>query len=400
MILWTATRIALGAIRRNLVRSLLTALGIVIGVASVIAMVQLGESASRSVTQQIASLGPNLLTVHPGVDRRGPGGVRSEATPFDVADASALETIPGIVVAPVTLSRATLVVGNANYTTSVAGSTEVYFPARGLDIARGRSFDAGELASGAAVCIVGQTIVEELFPSADALGASLRVGRTPCRVIGVLAEKGELFGRDQDDLVVMPIRAVQRRVAGNTDVNTIFISVTTADSSSEVQRAISDVLRRRRGRVGEEDDFYVRDMQEISKALRGTTATLTLFLGAIAAVSLVVGGIGIMNIMLVSVTERTREIGIRLAIGARAREVMLQFLVEAVVLSTLGGACGIALGVGGSVLAARALDLPLVVSPAVIALAFCFSAAIGVLFGFVPARRAALLDPIEALRRE
>ena len=397
--IWTAFAIALGAIRRNLVRATLTALGIVIGVASVIAMVQLGESASQQVTSEIAAMGPNLLTVRPGVDR-GPGGVRGEARAFTTLDADALRVIPDLRIAPVTESLVTLVVGNANYSTTVTGSTEDYFEARGLELAAGRSFEARELSAGAAVCVIGQTIADELFPGRDPLGAELRIGNAPSQVIGVLEEKGEMMGRDQDDTVVMPLRAVQRRIAGTADVGAIYVSAAGGQDTTAVKRELELVLRQRRVPEDGADDFNVRDMQELASAMRGTTTALTALLGAIAAVSLLVGGIGIMNIMLVSVTERTREIGIRLAIGARGREVMLQFLVEAVVLSTLGGLLGIAFGMGGTVAAVNALGMPLVISPRVIALAFGFSAAIGVLFGLLPARKAAQLDPIQALRHE
>jgi putative ABC transport system permease protein len=255
---------------------------------------------------------------------------------------------------------------------------------------------------GRPLCVVGKTVARALFGSSDPLGSSIRVDKLSCEVVGLLSEKGQSgMGQDQDDVVLLPLRALQRRISGNDDVNAIYVSAQNAQATTRVRSRIESLFReRRRIGAGSEDNFRVRDMQEIAQTMSATTGTLTALLGAIAAVSLVVGGIGIMNIMLVSVTERTREIGIRLAIGARAREVLLQFLIEAVVLSTLGGLLGIAIGLGGSALATRALTLPFVLLPDILLLSFVFSALVGILFGYLPAHKAARLNPIEALRHE
>ncbi len=394
---------ALDAIARNKVRSFLTTLGIVIGVGSVIIMVHLGQATTLSVRQEIASLGSNLLIVRPGASRRGPGGVRTQAEPFEMPDVEALrEQVRGATFAPTMMHGAILVYGNTNYTTSVTGTSREFLTVREWELATGRMFDTTEERTGAPVCVVGQTIVDELMNSTkNPVGESIRVGRVSCRIIGLLAEKGESTRQDQDDIVLMPLAAVQRRVAGRQDVDVVYVSAASEGETARVQREIERVLRdRRRIRGGEEDDFNVRDMQEIAQALEQTTSALTALLGAIAAVSLLVGGIGIMNIMLVSVTERTREVGIRLAVGALSRDVLVQFLVEAVVLSTLGGMIGVVIGIGGTAIMTRQMNLPFVMVPETMLLAFGVSVAIGVLFGFVPARKAARLDPIDALRHE
>lgn len=390
------------AIARNKLRSFLTTLGIIIGVASVVAMVHLGQSATRSVTEQIASIGSNLLFVMPGTAQRGPGGLRTTAENFELADVEAIRNeVDGILVAPALTTSATVVVGNANDTIPVIGTTNEYFSVRNHYLDYGREFEDGELSSGAAVCIIGKTLIEEMFLGQEALGANIRVGRTACRVIGVLEEKGESMGQDRDKTILMPVKAVQRRLVGELDVSAIYVSAMVDGSTGLVQDQIESLLRQRRNPVnGGADDFYVRDTQDIAQALESTTNTLTILLGAIAAVSLLVGGIGIMNIMLVSVTERTREIGIRLAIGARARDVLTQFLVESIALSTLGGVIGLVIGVGGTWLVTWQLNMPFVISPTVMAVGFSFSVAIGIIFGYFPARKAALLNPIDALRHE
>ncbi len=400
--LWSAFGLALGAIRRNGVRSVLTALGVVIGVASVIIMVDLGESATQNVSNQIAAMGPNLLFVKSGVGRRGPGGARGEADPLESADARAIERqIPAVVVAPAASTQSTLVYRNVNASASVVGTTEAYLTARNRAIEDGRTFTAQELESAAPVCILGVTIVENLFDGEEPLGAKIRVGRLSCLVIGVLEEKGESMGQDQDELVLMPLTAVQRRLVGNDELSDIYVSAASADDTTPVKEALEALMRRRRGvSPNEDDDFHVRDMQELASMLQGTTSTLTTLLAAIAAVSLVVGGIGIMNIMLVSVTERTREIGLRIAIGALASDVLVQFLVEAIVLSILGGLVGIVLGVAGSIAVLNEMEMPVVVSWNAVAGSFFVSAAIGTAFGYIPARKAAHLDPIDALRHE
>ncbi len=393
---------AVQAIVRNKLRSFLTTLGIIIGVASVVAMVHLGQSATRSVTEQIASIGSNLLFVIPGTAQRGPGGVRTSAEPFAMDDVEALRReIEGILVAPGLSRSSSVVLGNANETLSVEGTSNEYFTVRNHAVAQGRGFEESEQRAGAAVCVIGQTVVDEMYGLQEPLGSTLRVGRTACQVVGVLEAKGQSMGQDRDKAVLMPIKAVQRRLVGELDVSVVYVSALVDGTTQRVQGEIEALLRqRRRLAEGEPDDFYVRDTQDIADALEQTTATLTILLGAIAAVSLLVGGIGIMNIMLVSVTERTREIGIRLAIGARSGDVQTQFLVESVLLATLGGLVGLVLGVGGTWLVTEKLAMPFVLSPAVMALGFSFSVAIGVAFGYFPARKAARLNPIEALRHE
>jgi putative ABC transport system permease protein len=400
--LWNALLLALREIRRNLMRSALTMLGIVIGVASVIIMVNLGNAATAQVGEQIASLGSNLLMVRTG--QRLGFGQRSEAEPFDIDDAEAIKReVGGIAaVAPGASQPMTAIYGNRNWSTTVTGSDNNYFPVGNWSLARGREFSASELRTGAAVCILGDGVRRELFGSQDPLGEKLRLNKLSCQVIGLLQAKGQSAGgRDQDDLVVIPLRTFWRRVAGNQDVQMIYVSAREGAATSKVQRDIELLMReRRRIAANEDDDFNVRDMKEIAEALTGTTRVLTTLLGAVAAVSLLVGGIGIMNIMLVSVTERTREIGIRLAIGALEREVLLQFLVEAVVLSSFGGLLGILLAVGTTYGLAALMGMPPVLDAGIMLLAFLFSAAVGVIFGYFPARKAARQDPIEALRYE
>ncbi|RJR21328.1 MAG: FtsX-like permease family protein [Desulfobacteraceae bacterium] len=397
-----ALREALRALRRNLLRSFLTMLGIIIGVAAVIVMVTLGEGATQAVTSQIASLGSNLLVVTPG-KRMGPGQI-SGAALFKAVDATALEReIPAAVaVAPAASRGMTAVFGNQNWFTVVTGTDNAYFTARSWKIGRGRIFTQGELRGGVAVCVIGNTVRTKLFGARDPLGEKIRLKKISFEVIGVLEPKGQsTMGTDQDDLVIMPLRAFQRRIAGNLDVNIIQVSARDGVSTEKVADDIRRIMRERRHlAANEEDDFNVMEMKEIARMLTSTTQVLTMLLGAVAAVSLLVGGIGIMNIMLVSVTERTREIGIRLAIGALERDVLLQFLVEAVVLASLGGWLGIGLAIGGSAVLADLLKIPFVFQPEIVVVAFLFSVAIGVLFGYFPARRAAHLDPIEALRHE
>jgi putative ABC transport system permease protein len=402
--LWETILLSLRAIRRNALRSSLTVLGIVIGVAAVITLVTLGSGATAKVTADIAAMGSNMLQVRPGQVFGGPGGARLSTVPFESADAVAIaREIPGLrAVAPVSSRSAQAIYGNSNWATTATGSTNAYLEVRDWPLAMGRPFTDGEVRAGQAVCILGHTVHRELFSGDDPLGATIRLGKIAFKVVGVLAAKGlSSFGTDQDDVVLIPLRTLQRRITGRTDVGTIMVSAADGDSTAKVQADLTRLMRERR-RIGldQEDDFTVRDMQEIVATLTGTTRVLTALLGAVAAVSLLVGGIGIMNIMLVSVTERTREIGTRLAIGALERDVLLQFMVEAVVLASLGGLCGIALGLAGAALGTRLLDVPFVFSPGIVAAAFLFSGAVGVIFGFFPARQAARLDPIEALRHE
>jgi putative ABC transport system permease protein len=365
-------------------------------------MVNLGGGATVQVSEQIASLGSNLLMVRTG--QRLGFGQRSEAEPFDMDDVEAIRREVGGVAAAAPIASQSMVAisGNRNWSTTVSGTDNNYFAVGNWSLAKGREFSGSELRAGAAVCILGDTVREELFGNLDPLGEKIRLNKVACQVIGLLAPKGQsLGGRDQDDLVVIPLRTFWRRIAGKQDVQLIYVSAREGVSTSKVQRDLELLMRERR-RIGptEDDDFNVRDMKEIAEALTGTTQVLTTLLGAVAAVSLLVGGIGIMNIMLVSVTERTREIGIRLAIGALEREVLLQFLVEAVVLSSFGGIIGIAVAVATSYALAALMKTPLVLDPGIMILAFLFSAAVGVIFGYFPARKAARMDPIEALRYE
>nr|NJM01608.1 FtsX-like permease family protein [Desulfobacula sp.] len=396
--------LAFREIRRNVLRSSLTILGIVIGVAAVITMVSLGNGATAQVTSSISSLGSNLLQVRPGQGPRGPGGTRSEAEPLEMADAKAVENeISGLSgVAPVSAKSAQAIYGNQNWSTTVTGTTNAYFPVRNWTLKSGREFTESELSGGRAVCIIGDTVRKQLFGGQNPIGVSIRLGKLTCKVIGVLTPKGQSsFGSDQDDTVIVPLRTLQRRMAGNKDIEGIYLSAQDQVSTTTVKADIEVLMRERRGiAAGKEDNFHVMDMQEIVSTLTGTTQVLTALLGAVAAVSLLVGGIGIMNIMLVSVTERTREIGIRLAIGALEREVLMQFLVEAVVLSCFGGIAGILLGLSAAKLGSGLLGVPFIVDPKIGLLAFVFSGAVGVVFGYFPARKAARLDPIDALRHE
>jgi putative ABC transport system permease protein len=379
--MWGSTLLlALREIRRNLLRSFLTILGIVIGVAAVITMVTVGHGATRAVQDQITSLGTNLLQVRPG-QRLGPGRDFATSPPFRIADAEAIAAqVAGVrAVAPLASSGATAVHAARNWSTSVAGSTDAWFDAGNWQLAGGRRFDPAEERAGAAVCVVGATVRRELFGSGDPVGERIRLRQMSCEVIGVLASKGQAaMGMDQDDVVVLPIATVQRRLTGNVNVGTILVSLADDVDAPRVQAELTRLLRERRKlSESDENNFNVLD-----------------------AVSLLVGGIGIMNIMLVSVTERTREIGIRLAIGALGHEVLLQFLIEAVVLAALGGLVGIVLATGASVLITGWMGVPCLFDAATNAASFAFAALIGVVFGYFPARRAARLDPIEALRHE
>ena len=398
---WNTLLLSLREIRRHLLRSFLTILGIVIGVSAVITMVTLGNGATRAVQDQITSLGTNLLMVRPG-QRLGAGS--GGAPFFKEADALAVATqIGGIrAVAPEVRSGGSVVANGRNWTTTITGSTNDYFTTNNWTVREGRTFTDNELAAGAAVCLIGETIRRELFASGSPVGQALRVKQFSCEVIGVLGSKGQgAMGNDQDDMVLLPLHTVQRRVLGNQRVNTLLVSMEDGSDAERLKASLSQLLRERR-KLGEADDdnFTVLDTKQIADTLSGTTKIMTTLLGAVAAVSLLVGGIGIMNIMLVSVTERTREIGVRLAIGALEHEVMLQFLIEAVVLAALGGVIGIVLATAMSLVLAEVMQVPYLFNPMINLLAFVFSAGIGVVFGYFPARRAAQLDPIEALRHE
>ena len=393
--------LALRSIRRNLLRSFLTVLGIVIGVSAVITMVTLGNGATRAVQDQISGLGTNLLQVRPG-QRMGPGS--STAPSFKDTDADVIaQQIGGILaVAPEGRSAATLVAGGRNWSSSVIGSTNDWLITGNWGLVQGRQFTADEMKAGSAVCIIGETVRRELFGKDDVLGERLRVKAFSCEIIGVLGSKGQgAFGNDQDDMVLIPLKTMQRRLTGNTRVNTLLISMQDESDPERVKASLNSLLREQRKlSKGDENNFNILDTKQLADTLSGTTRVLTMLLGAVAAVSLLVGGIGIMNIMLVSVTERTREIGLRLAIGALERDVLLQFLIEAVVLAALGGLIGIVLATLASLGLSQLMQVPYMFSPGVNLLSFVFSAAIGVVFGYFPARRAARLDPIDALRHE
>ena len=399
--LWNTLLLSLRAIRRNLLRSFLTILGIVIGVAAVITMVTLGNGATKSVSDQISSMGSNMLIVIPG-QRFGPGS--GDAPKFKSADIEAIrnQITNAERVAPVVNKGVTAVYQANNWATVITGTNDDYFPAANWEIAAGRTFSEAEERAGKAVCVIGETVRDKLFGRQNPVGSEVRLKQFSCEVIGLLRAKGQSsFGSDQDDTVLMPLRTVQRRLSGSQDINRLIVSVRDGASIDAVKSQLTLLMRERRNITdNEEDDFRVMDTRQIAETLTSTTKILTMLLSAVAAVSLLVGGIGIMNIMLVSVTERTREIGIRLAIGALEWEVLLQFLIEAVVLSSLGGLLGIALATGASIFLADLIGVPYLFGLGINLLAFVFSAAIGVIFGFFPARRAARLNPIEALRHE
>ena len=401
--LFNTLQLALRSIRRNLLRSFLTILGIVIGVSAVITMVTLGNGATLAIQNQISTLGTNLLQVRPGQRMMGPGG-GAGAPAFKEVDADAiLSQIGGIAaVAPEARTGATLVANGRNWSSSVIGSTNSWLITGNWKLADGREFSSDETRAGAAVCLIGETVRRELFGVRPAMGEQLRVKQISCEIVGVLASKGQgAFGNDQDDVVLVPLKTLQRRITGNTRVNTLLVSMMDGSDPNRVKASLTQLLRERRKlATGDDDNFNVLDTKQLADTLSGTTKVMTTLLGAVAAVSLLVGGIGIMNIMLVSVTERTREIGLRLAIGALEREVLLQFLIEAVVLASLGGLIGIVLATGASLGLSALMEVPYLFNPGVNVLSFLFSAGIGVLFGYFPARRAAHLDPIEALRHE
>ena len=402
--LLNALLIAIKEIRRNILRSILTILGIVIGVASVIAMVMIGDGTTANVTANIEKLGSNMLNVRVGQEKRGAPRDDNSAKPFKIEDITAIKNevanLKGVTAE--NSSMANVVFGNKSNSSLIVGTTNDYFIIKDWEVEQGRIFEEGELSSGKSVCILGTTVVKNLFGDENPIGATIRIKNFPCSVIGVLASKGaSSFGRDQDEVVITPLKMYQRKIQGNLDVSSIIVSVMEEKYIEDAKEQIISLMQDRRAvKVGESDNFHIRDMKDILNTVTSTTKMLTYLLGSIAAISLLVGGIGIMNIMLVSVTERTREIGIRLAIGAMQSEVLLQFLIEAIVLSTLGGIIGIFLGLGVGYMVVGIFDLPYIINTQIILISFIFSTLIGVVFGYFPARKAARLNPIDALRYE
>ena len=396
--------LALRSVQRNLLRSFLTILGIVIGVSAVITMVTLGNGATQEIRTQISGLGTNLLFI--GRGQRFGGGGGGGVPEFTEADALAIQSqIGGVAAAAPTDRFSNTVVSNGrSWATNITGSTNAWFQTGNWKLASGVKFSDEEQTAGAAVCIVGETVRREIFGGVagqTGLGEPLRIKQFSCNVIGILAAKGQSGMGDQDDIVLVPLHTLQRRITGNRKVSSLQVSMADGTDSQSLKAALTLLLRERRKlAAGLDDNFNIFDTQQLAETLSSTTRLMTTLLGAVAAVSLLVGGIGIMNIMLVSVTERTREIGLRLAIGALEREVLLQFLIEAVVLSALGGVIGIVLATAASYFGSILMDVPYAFDPAINLLSLLFAAAIGVLFGYFPARRAARLDPIEALRHE
>ena len=398
--------LALRSVRRNLLRSFLTILGIVIGVAAVITMVTLGNGATQAIKTQISSLGTNLLMVNPGQRQPGGGGGGGGVPQFTEADAVAIQSeIGGVAaVAPQGRSSVKVIANGRNWSSTVYGSTNAWFLTGNWKLANGRIFDPEEQTAGAAVCVIGETVRRELYAGKlgqTGLGEQLRIKQFSCTVVGILTAKGQGGMGDQDDVVLLPLHTLQRRVTGSLKVSTLLVSMQDGRDSGPLKASLRDLLRERRKLAENDDDnFNIFDTQQLAETLSSTTKVMTTLLGAVAAVSLLVGGIGIMNIMLVSVTERTREIGLRLAIGALEREVLLQFLIEAVVLSALGGLIGIIIAAIASYGLSILMSVPFIFDVTTNIMSFLFSAGIGVLFGYFPARRAAQMDPIEALRHE
>jgi len=406
MVAWSEVlREALRALERNKVRTLLTMLGVIIGVAAVIATLAIGQGAKQSVQEQIRSLGSNVIMVYSGgmmgAVRTGTGTVQA----LSVEDAQAImKECPSVALAsPTVRSQAQVVAGDANWSTTVQGGDENYLVVRDWPIAEGRTFTLSDVHAAAKVCVIGATVKRELFGDTDPIGSTIRIRRLPFEVIGVLATKGSnSFGQDQDDQIIAPLATVQKKIlAQPLRVGSIIISAQSEGAVDDAIDEISNLLRQRhRIPTGQPDDFMVRSQSEIASAAEGTSQVMTLLLSSVALVSLLVGGIGIMNIMLVSVTERTREIGVRRALGARAFDIMFQFLAESALVSLVGGAVGIALGVGIAAAVSHFAQWPTLIGPQAIALAVGFSALVGIFFGFYPARTAARLNPIESLRYE
>ncbi|MGE5188966.1 MAG: ABC transporter permease [Gemmatimonadota bacterium] len=407
MNLLSAAKVAYRSLRANKMRSGLTMLGMIIGVAAVIAMVAVGAGANERIAAQIASIGSNLILVIPGSTTSG--GLRSGfgGTPtLTMGDAKAIRDISAVrYAAASTRGSAPVVYGNQNWSTIIQGVTPEYFAIRDWTLAAGRIFGPEDVDASTKVAVLGQTVAQNLFGGENPVGKIVRIKKVPFTVVGLLDPKGQSpGGQDQDDTVIVPITTAQKRLFGTTHIGTvgaILVQATGPDTIQDAEREVTALIRQRHriGR-GQDDDFSVRNLSEMLSVAEASTRIMSLLLGAIASVSLLVGGIGIMNIMLVSVTERTREIGIRMAVGARERDILLQFLIEAVALALTGGAVGIILGIGGSSLISYFAKWSTIVLPSAVFMAFGFSAAVGIFFGFYPARKASRMDPIEALRYE
>ncbi|ALG66600.1 ABC transporter permease [Beggiatoa leptomitoformis] len=411
MSIWTAVRVAFLALRLNALRSILAMLGIIIGVASVIIMVSISTGAKREVEKRIQELGSNLLMVMPSSLDMGGGRQSGAGTgrPFSESDVVAIrEQIPDVIAASGTVrGSAAIIAMGLNWTTTVYGVNEEYLAVRGWSIVDGRNFIASEIRSGAKVALLGHTVIENLFGDASPVGSVIRIKNTPFQVIGVLGEKGQSsMGRDNDDVIFVPTATARNRLFGGNNVVRDYVqdmALQVSDNAvvSEVQRDVEDLLRVRRGvKTGEKDSFSVRNLAEFIQARSATQNTLSLLLASTAAISLIVGGIGIMNIMLVSVTERTREIGLRIALGARRKDIRNQFLVESITLCVVGGLIGLSIGAAGSFAVAQMGQFPISIDPMISLSALGSAAFVGVFFGFFPAQRAARMNPIDALRYE
>jgi putative ABC transport system permease protein len=396
-------KVGMQAILRNKLRSALTMLGIIIGVGCVIAMIAIGAGASRSIQSQIESLGSNFIMIFPGASTQGGAHLFTDQSMLTEDDANAIKAdCPSVAyVSPLVRTSAQIVAGEANWGTSIQGVGVEWPLVRTWNTVEGGFFSDSDVRAATKVCVLGGTVADNLFPAGGATGQMVRIKNVPFKVDGVLEKKGGSMMGDQDDIVVVPYTTAMKRLTGKNKLNTIYVSATSVGAVDQAQSEITALLRQRHHIAqGQDSDFTMRSQQEFAAMSEQSSKTLSLLLASAAAISLLVGGIGIMNIMLVSVTERTREIGIRMAIGAKGTHVLYQFLIEAIALSALGGILGIVLGVGASAVVASKGGLPVHVSPASIGLAFGFSAAIGIFFGFYPARKASRLDPIEALRYE
>jgi putative ABC transport system permease protein len=405
MRIWATFKIALRALRRNKMRTLLTVLGMIIGVGAVIAMVSIGNGAKAQIEAQIASMGRNVILVFSGSFSRG--GIRSGwggAGTLTVDDAEAIaREIPGVtVISPEIRTRVQIAAGSQNWNTQILGESPDYFDIRQWPIVEGTSFTAQDVRSANKIAVIGKTIADQLFPGEDPLGQVIRIKNVPFIVVGMLTPKGlSVQGQDQDDLIIIPFTSAMKRVQRINTLSMINVQASKPSLLAPAQDQIIELLRQRHHITpGRDDDFTVRNQQEIAEMATAQSKTMTLLLGAIAMVSLLVGGIGIMNIMLVSVTERTREIGIRMAIGARGRDILLQFLIEAITIGVIGGIVGILFGIGTSKFLSYQMNWPTLIPTEWVVYAFLFSAVVGVFFGFYPARKASQLDPIDALRYE